>query len=60
MTNLEEFWANNNTVEDFKEVKKKTSDSNLVMPPSSAQGVQVDPQLLTADCLPGTQSYSGK
>ena len=30
------------------------------MPPSSAQGVQVDPQLLTADCLPGTQSYSGK
>ena len=22
MTNLEEFWANNNSVEDFKEVKK--------------------------------------
>ena len=22
MTNLEEFWANNNSVEDFKEVKR--------------------------------------
>ena len=58
MTNLEEFWANNNSVEDFKEVKRKLS--KLELSSSSVQGVQVDPQLLTADCLPGTQSYSGK
>ena len=28
MTNLEEFWANNNSVEDFKEVKRKLKIQN--------------------------------
>ena len=25
----------------------------------SVLGIEVDPQLVTADCLPGTQPYSG-
>ena len=33
MTNLEEFWANNNSVEDFKEVKRNNfiSDARNVI-----------------------------
>merc|ERR1712083_1249333 len=44
MTNLEEFWANNNNVEDFKEVSKLTPNSSLLTVYLEHNPIQKDPQ----------------
>merc|ERR1712083_968052 len=44
MTNLEEFWANNNSVEDFKEVSKLTPNSSLLTVYLEHNPIQKDAQ----------------
>ena len=44
MNNLEEFWANNNQVSNFKEVEKLSSNSGLLTVYLEHNPIQKDPQ----------------